>query len=252
MTAPDRSIVELGAQVLCAFLPAYLRAFGLLALIPGASLGALVAKVIVPLLLALLLDPVPQACSLQGQMGVVLLSELVLGCLISLPLVAALWALEIWGELLDLARGNGIATVYDPLLERSEGALGVLVRYCACGRLMLLGGAAQLIGAFLSSVHYAPLAALRVCREQALWWVERSVHAFIEGVMIFLPWGTLCVLIELVVTVTAKLVPGLSLSNETAALKSLLLASVIAIYGFSLPGSVEFSEEGGPISQCER
>ncbi len=89
------------------------------------TLARLAAALLLTVIVASVLDPVPEPPSV-GLFAAGMFREVLLGGLIGLAVRFAFSAVSIGGELLSMQMGHGAANLFDPMLDSTQGPLGTL------------------------------------------------------------------------------------------------------------------------------
>ncbi len=198
----------------------FLRSIAAMAVLPlGGDLLSLGLKLYLAALCAFCLVPTVDNFSLSVTVFV-LFENLVLGMILGLPLVLAVQAAEWVGELFDSARGQTMGAILDP----AQGAPSMVsLSAASVARATLLG--AGVLPSFVLRLHESLVAfPLLNPFSESIQFVGEKLAVFLavycsEVLRSGVPLALLFLAIECVFAVAAKLLPGISLSTESFALK---------------------------------
>lgn len=233
---------ELPVSTLLAVLLATIRASAWLAVAPPFNTRAIPAVVKVGLALALALPvgprladqaPAPEARPLLVAAVFQVAVGLTLGFLAQLLFSAVQAA----GELIDLASGYTLATLYDPLSNVSSSMFGRVNQLVAVTLLFALNGHLLLVRGFLSTFQVLPLhpVSLGALADR----VTSNVGTFfVAALEIAAPVVVVLFLAELSLGLVSRAVPSLNVFALSFPLKILLTLTLASVAMALLPGAV--------------
>jgi len=217
---------------MAAFVLLSLRAFGAIALLPfGEGANAILSRLVIALGCAFALTPELLAAPVTPGS---IIGNLFVGIVLSLPIVCVLEGAAMAGELIDVARGQTIAQVYDPLQNEVTSPLGVAGRHLAWVTLIVLAAETVLLGSLKESLTLLPLESpLDLFNRESGWGLlEQCATILASCVRLILPLIVLFFLIECVFGVVAKFATKTSLQVESSAAKiaagSVLLLTIVS------------------------
>ena len=204
------------------FVPATVRAAGFLALMPWwQSPGQ---KVLLLSLSGLLAVSVSDRASLDYQMLTRLPAEFLLGLILILPALMIVNVAELLGELYDFARGQTLASAYDPTLGQSISSSAQLFRQIATIFLLTAPGLGITLGSYFHSLDYLPKADLLLAQSAAVGeWAIRYICLWLSLLArTALPLTFVFLSVDLALGFIARVLPSLSVATEGFVLKSAL------------------------------
>lgn len=234
--------LHLPTATLLAVLLATVRASAWLAVAPPFNTRAIPGTVKVALALALALPVGPRLAAqappaeLLPLVGAVLF-QVAVGLTLGFLAQLLFSAVQAAGELIDLASGFTLATLYDPLSNVSSSMFGRVQQLLAVTLLFALNGHLVLIRGFLTSFEVLPL---RVVDLGAL---ARSVTVdlgrfLVAALEIAAPVVVVLFLAELSLGVVSRAVPSLNVLAMSFPLKILLTLSLAGVAIGLLPGAL--------------
>ena len=234
--------LELPAATLLAVLLATVRASAWLAVAPPFNTRAIPGTVKVALALALALPVGPRlahqvpALELLPLIGAVLY-QVVVGLALGFLAQLLFSAIQAAGELIDLASGFTLASLYDPLSNVSSSMFGRVQQLLAVTLLFALNGHLLLVRGFLTSFDVVPLHAIGVGDLAHI--VTTDVgRFFVAALEIAAPVVVVLFLAELALGMVSRAVPSLNVFAMSFPLKILLTLSIASVAIALLPGAV--------------
>jgi flagellar biosynthesis protein FliR len=233
---------ELPTATLLAVLLATVRASAWLAVAPPFNTRAIPATVKVALALALALPVGPKlagqapALELLPLIGAVLF-QVAVGLTLGFIAQLLFSAVQAAGELIDLASGFTLATLYDPLSNVSSSMFGRVHQLLAVTLLFALNGHLLLIRGFLTSFEVLPLRVVNIGDLAGI--VTRDVgRFFVAALEIAAPVVVVLFLAELALGLISRAVPSLNVFAMSFPLKILLTLSIAGVAFALLPGAL--------------
>lgn len=234
--------VDVPVAMLLALLLATVRAAAFLAVAPPFNTRAIPAMVKVALALALAFPvashlsaqtPAPELFPIIGATLFQVATGLTMGFLAQMLFSAVQAA----GELVDLASGFTLASLYDPLSNVSSSMFGRLQQLIAITLLFALNGHLLLIRGFMASFDVVPL------RTVDLGALARAVTVdvgrfFVAALEIAAPVVVVLFLAELALGLVSRAVPSLNVFAMSFPVKILLTLSLASVAFALLPGAV--------------
>lgn len=234
--------VALPADTLIAFLLVTVRVSAWIAVSPPFNTRAVPTVVKVALAVGLALPvaprlaaqaPTPEAFPVARAVFFQIVVGLVLGFLVQV-LFAAVQAA---GELIDLASGFTLASLYDPLSGMTSSMFGRLHQLIAVTLLFALDGHLMLVRGLLTSFEALPLHPVSVSALTAS--VTADVgRFFVAALEIAAPVLAVLFLAELALGLVGRAVPTLNVFSMSFPLKILLTLSLAGAAMWMLPGTV--------------
>ncbi|HEX8972496.1 flagellar biosynthetic protein FliR [Oryzihumus sp.] len=227
---------------LLAVLLATVRASAWLAVAPPFNTRAIPTTVKVALAFALALPVGPR---LSGQapplelfplIGAVLF-QVAVGLTLGFLAQLLFSAVQAAGELIDLASGFTVASLYDPLSNVTSSMFGRVQQLLAVTLLFATGGHLLLIRGFLTSFEVLPLRVVSIGALAGT--VTNNVgRFFVAALEIAAPVVVVLFLAELALGLVSRAVPSLNVLAMSFPLKILLTLSVAGVAIGLLPGAV--------------
>jgi len=205
------------------FIPVFFRALGLMLCLPleqglqtqllriglSAGLSALVS-------IELQTEPSFALFTIPG--------ELLIGFCLGLPILMVVNLAQAFGEVFDIARGQNISDMHDPLHGQSSSYSSILLQYLSWSSLLLLGILDLSLGVFYKSFSLFPAAELKLELSAA---IGLHLMSFLSEILadfsaLLLPLVTLFLLIEIGMAFLSKLLNRTSLQSEAMLIKSYL------------------------------
>jgi flagellar biosynthetic protein FliR len=234
--------VALPASTLIALLLVIVRVSAWLAVAPPFNSRAVPTVVKVALAVALALPvgprlaaqaPDPQVFPLVRAIFFQVVVGLVFGFLTQLLLSAAQAA----GELIDLASGFTLASLYDPLSNTTSSMFGRVHQLVAVTLLFALNGHLLLVRGLLTSFEVLPLHPVGVAQLAGM--VSSNIgRFFVAALEIAAPILAVLFLAELALGLVSRAVPTLNVFSMSFPLKILLTLSLAGVAVALLPGAV--------------
>ncbi|MCW2585414.1 MAG: fliR [Frankiales bacterium] len=234
--------LALPADTLIAFLLVTVRVSAWIAVSPPFNTRAIPTVVKVALAVGLALPvaprlaaqaPAPEVFPFARAVFFQIVVGLVLGFLVQL-LFAAVQAA---GELIDLASGFTLASLYDPLSNMTSSMFGRLHQLIAVTLLFALDGHLMLVRGLLTSFEALPLHPVSISALTAS--VTANVgRFFVAALEIAAPILAVLFLAELALGLVGRAVPTLNVVSMSFPLKILLTLSLAGLAMWMLPGAV--------------
>jgi flagellar biosynthetic protein FliR len=234
--------LALPADTLIAFLLVTVRVSAWIAVSPPFNTRAIPTVVKVALAVGLALPvaprlaaqaPAPEVFPFARAVFFQIVVGLVLGFLVQL-LFAAVQAA---GELIDLASGFTLASLYDPLSNMTSSMFGRLHQLIAVTLLFALDGHLMLVRGLLTSFEALPLHPVSISALTAS--VTANVgRFFVAALEIAAPILAVLFLAELALGLVGRAVPTLNVFSMSFPLKILLTLSLAGLAMWMLPGAV--------------
>ena len=221
---------EIAQVTFSLYLIPFFRAFGVLILLPfGESVWmSLPARVIVAICMATLAGGIPFA---EGSfLPLIVGRELGIGMVCAIPLSMVIAGAGIFGDLFDTSRGQNVATLYDPLHETQDSAVAVLAKNITWVHLLLLGVFERILVNYFDSFQKFSITSKVDLVQSAHTLLLFLGSSCSEIFLLFLPWATLFLLIELCLAFFARAIPNISLSSESFQLKSYLGFFLLSVF----------------------
>ena len=223
----------IGASFFAQFGPVFCRAIGMIAILPwGNSSLPLNLRVTLAAGLSLLVSgTLPEISPLTTSS---LVGELIVGLALGIPLALAVQAFAMAGEMIDVARGQQIAALYDPLADLQTSPCSVLFGNFAWVAALCSGLLDSLIVSFVKSFSLVPLASA---------FGTSNLNSIASGILTQIPlllggiFGALMPLIGMMLAVdlaigfVSKFIPQLALQSEAFQIK--LLVSMLGVIALS-------------------
>jgi flagellar biosynthesis protein FliR len=158
----------------------------------------------------------------------ILLQQLALGLLLSLPFILVVTLFEMTGELFDVGRGQMMANLIDPFHDQTA-PLAKLAHIGVGAFLIWQGALLELVIHFVSSfAQYPPGTHIELTQLGGL--LLRLVLYVLSLLALFsLPLLFMFLLVELAAALAGRVVPGAKLSGESFLLKSIALTLTLLI-----------------------
>ncbi|NMC62985.1 MAG: flagellar biosynthetic protein FliR [SAR324 cluster bacterium] len=166
-------------------------------------------------------------------------TQLLVGLSLSLPLLLFVSAVSGIGECLDAFRGQTLAAMYDLSGSSPLSVSSALLRHYGWAFLLIVGGAeanAQVIGESFSTIPLNFLAPEEIV-VNAQRMISLSVLSLKHMVLVVLPLGICCILVEGIGGLIGRIASGLNVYGESFQIKSFL--SLLSIYGLVRVGVLE-------------
>ena len=223
----------IGASFFAQFGPVFCRAIGMIAILPwGNSSLSLNLRVTLAAGLSLLVSgTLPEISPLTTSS---LVGELIVGLALGIPLALAVQAFAMAGEMIDVARGQQIAALYDPLADLQTSPCSVLFGNFAWVAALCSGLLDSLIISFVRSFSLVPLDSA---------FGTSNLKSIASGILTLIPlllggiFGALMPLIGMMLAVdlaigfVSKFIPQLALQSEAFQIK--LLDSMLGVIALS-------------------
>lgn len=167
--------------------------------------------------------------------GLMVLSEAILGLLIGYTSQMIFIAIQFGGRILDIAMGMHLASVVNPMTQEQQSLIGQLQYITAILLFVLLNGHHYLILGVIKSFSYIPSGFLVFKEHFGESFLGLFGNAFIIGVNLALPIAAILFLIDLSLGIIAKGVPQMNVFITGMPIKQmtgfLLLFFVYSFYG---------------------
>lgn len=203
------------------FVPAFVRALGMVVLLPierdlAGWLGGFSFAALLGVFFA------PQVAAGAAFSWGALPFEFITGGILALPLALSIAAAVMFGELIDVARGQSLSELYDPLNGSSSSTLAILFRQYLWISLLLSGMLEVLLTAFSKSFNALPDAGLLVSKltEIAPLMLSRIGQTLTELLILLVPLVLAFFFIEMLMGFFSKALPRVSLQTESFLIKS--------------------------------
>lgn len=158
--------------------------------------------------------------------GTVCGAEFFVGFVCGLPLALTTALAGLWGEFFDAARGESAATLIDPGFEGTSGASAVLARHAVRAWLFASGGVERCLTNVCGG-GFGGDASAAVDGGRLLAAMSEALTA--AGACV-LPCAFVFVLVECAAGVVGKAVPGIAVSGELFAVKSIVGGVLLLSY----------------------
>ncbi len=233
---------QLSAQTLLVLLLATLRMSAFVAVAPPFSSRAVPARIKVALAFALALCVVP---SLSGQapdadllslLGAALF-QVAVGLTLGFVVMLALAAVQAAGELIDLASGFTLASLYDPLSNVTSSMFGRIHQLLAVTILFAVNGHLFLVRGLLTTFQVVPLRPLALGDLGRLL-TDDLGRLLASALQIAAPVLVVLFLAELALGLVSRAVPTLNIFAISFPVKILLAISLSGVAFALLPGVV--------------
>lgn len=210
-----------------AILLPFARAFGLTLLVPIAwNVIGLGLRMSISFCMAIFVsDGILEVSPTFGA----ILSEIVLGMVLSLPLFVLINAGLMLGELSDTARGQSIGSLYNPTIESEASSMGQLIQSALWAKLSVLLIFPALMSSYVTSFKNLPVADSILQNSLAFNLLVQITKLLQAGFAVLMPLLVVLVILELLLGLVPRLVPNLNLTQEGFILKSGLTFSTLMI-----------------------
>jgi len=153
-----------------------------------------------------------------------LISEILFGIFLSLPVALIIAMIEWWAELFETGRGQNLGSILDPMQQSENSALSSLLRSASWVALLASPVILHSLALLLSSYHKLPVGSLATFWQQETFvrLLEVINQAVSQMLCLALPFATLFLLIEFITAVAGKLLPQVSLTQESFLIKTIL------------------------------
>ncbi len=235
--------ISIAADSLVTMLLATVRLSAFFLLAPPFSSKAIPVRVKAGLALALALAVVP---SLRGQAGPALellpllgatLYQAAVGAAMGFVVLAAFSVVQAAGELLDLASGFTLASLYDPLSNVSSSLFGRIQQLLAVTLLFAAGGHLFLVRGLVTTFSVVPLHPMSLGDLGRL--ATEDVGRFLGGALqVAAPVLVVLFLSEVALGLVSRAVPTLNIFAISFPVKIILVISFAGIAFAMLPGVV--------------
>ncbi len=221
------------------FAPIFLRAIGLVAVLPFGDGLLLVTRSALALGLTVLFAgtaPLPGA-PLDPYLVIL---ELGIGVVLGLPAAILTECLAMAGELVDNGRGQNQANVYEPLHNQTVSYLALLGKHFTWYVFLALGVLPALVGNFARSLQVIPPATgVQVITAASMQVLLFLTEALGTTFLLFLPFGVLFLLVEIAAGFISKGSTRSGFSGESFLVKSALaFLLLLALQRFEPYGSL--------------
>jgi flagellar biosynthetic protein FliR len=234
--------IALPADTLIAFLLAAIRVSAWVAVSPPFNSRAVPAIVKVALALALAMPVAPRLAAQAPAPELfpfarAVFFQIVVGLMLGFVAQLLFSAVQAAGELIDLASGFTLASLYDPLSNVTSSMFGRLHQLVAVTLLFALNGHLLLVRGLLTSFEVLPLHPVSVSALAAT--VTANVgRFFVAALEIAAPVMAVLFLAELALGLVGRAVPTLNVFSMSFPLKILLTLSLAGMAMTLLPGAV--------------
>ncbi|MCW2726110.1 MAG: Flagellar biosynthetic protein fliR [Frankiales bacterium] len=234
--------VELPVSTLVAFLLVVVRVSAWLAVAPPFNTRAVPAVVKVALALALAMPVAPRLAATAPALELFPLAraiffQLAVGLVLGFLAQLLLAAVQAAGELIDLASGFTLASLYDPLSNVTASMFGRINQLVAITLLFALDGHLMLVRGLLTSFEAFPLHP--VSPSALAETVSANVgRFFVAALEIAAPVLAVLFLAELALGLVGRAVPSLNVFSMSFPIKILLTLSIAGLALTLLPGAV--------------
>jgi type III secretion protein T len=161
--------------------------------------------------------------------GATLVFEFVIGFILGTPLRLISDVSEMVGELLDTARGQTVSAVLDPLHGQGVSDLATIARSASIA-FALLGGALDIsVKSLADSVRHVPPGMWSLSPHLPVEILNAGGNLVMSGLRIGAVWFVAFLMIEILCAMASRLVTGLSFSQMSYLLKSIVTFFLIAI-----------------------
>lgn len=158
-----------------------------------------------------------------------ILSEIILGMVLSLPLYVLINTGLMLGELSDTARGQSIGSLYNPTIESEASSMGQLIQSALWAKLSLLLIFPALMSSYVMSFKNLPVAASVLQNSLAFNLLLQITKLLQAGFAVLMPLFVVLVILELLLGLLPRLVPNLNLTQEGFIFKSGVTFSTLLI-----------------------
>ena len=204
---------------LAAAAPVFLRAIGLVAILPLGDGIMLVTRTALALGLTLLYaGHVTVSPSGLTPFGAVF--ELLLGAVIGLPAALVTECVAMYGELVDNGRGQNQANVYDPLNNQTVSYLALIGKHFAWYALLALGILPSIVASFVESFSAIPTGGGELIVNAAMRVIVYCAEILGTTFVLFLPCAVLFLLVEIAAGCVSKVSTRAGLSGESFLVKT--------------------------------
>ena len=234
--------VAVPASTLIAFLLAVVRVSAWVAVSPPFNSRAVPTLVKVALALALAMPVAPRLAAQAPEPELfplvrAVFFQIVVGLMLGFVAQLLFSAVQAAGELLDLASGFTLASLYDPLSNVTSSMFGRLSQLVAVTLLFALNGHLLLVRGLLTSFEVLPLHPVSVGALAGM--VTANVgRFFVAALEIAAPVMAVLFLAELALGLVGRAVPTLNVFSMSFPLKILLTLSLAGTATALLPGAV--------------
>lgn len=210
------------------FLAYFARCLGFVAMLPfDAFSRQAISKFLIASIFAIFLRLTFEATE-GGYQGYLWVEPLV-GVLISIPIILILEIASMLGELIDQGRGQTIGSFYDPALGVPQSTLSRLFRWSVWGLILQTCVIEISLGYLLQSFKEIPSSVIDLQALTKLAYISLSffVDLLNSGIMIYIPFAVLFLLVDYSIGVLGKVAPQVSLQAEAFQIKSFLAFSIL-------------------------
>jgi len=182
-------------------------------------------------------------CTLIPNVGTLSLpgifAQIMVGLSLSLPLLLFVSTVSGIGECLDAFRGQTLAAMYDLSGSSPLSVSSALIRHYAWAFLLIFGGTEASVRIIGESFYAIPLNLLAIegIADYAQHLIGLIVLSLKHMVLLVLPFGFCCILVESVGGLIGRIASGLNIHSESFQIKSLL--SLASIYGLVRLGALD-------------
>jgi flagellar biosynthetic protein FliR len=234
--------LALPADTLIAFLLVTVRVSAWIAVSPPFNTRAIPTVVKVALAVGLALPVAPRLAAQAPAPEVfpfarAVFFQIVVGLVLGFFVQLLFAAVQAAGELIDLASGFTLASLYDPLSNMTSSMFGRLHQLIAVTLLFALDGHLMLVRGLLTSFEALPLHPVSISALTAS--VTANVgRFFVAALEIAAPILAVLFLAELALGLVGRAVPTLNVFSMSFPLKILLTLSLAGLAMWMLPGAV--------------
>ncbi len=149
-------------------------------------------------------------------------SEFLIGLVVAMPLRFLIESGAMFGELLDAARGQTVASLLDPLNGQQTSDLSTVVRVGVTAMAVYLGAFDHLVSIVKGSYEFVPFGLSPNSGLVVMNVLRGGVEIMQASILLGSTWFVGYLLCDLVSAMCSRVLQGLSFSNTAAALKLVL------------------------------
>ncbi|WP_108651897.1 type III secretion system export apparatus subunit SctT [Dongshaea marina] len=183
-----------------------LRPLGVMLMLPlfsQKSLGGVLIRNALVILIALPILPVYHDLPLLSEADLVpmmelMLRELIIGLCIGFSAAIPFWAIDMAGFIIDTMRGASMSTVYNPLLGTQASVFGILFSQVLTVLFLVTGGFNKLLEGIYSSYNSLPMGQDVMFSQGFLQFLNHEWHLMFElGISFALPAMVIMLMVDL-------------------------------------------------------
>ena len=235
------SIALTPAQVM-SFAVVLFRVAGIMIFAPFYSNGAFPAqvKIIIPLIVAITLDPtVPQA-QLPTEIGLAyiagsVMGEMLIGLVLGLAASFIFGALQLAGQIIGFQLGFSIVNVIDPQSAVESSVISILNNFIGITLFLLVDGHHWFFQAVTESLQYLPVGGVHLNGPLVNEILRLSSQIFVSGLRIAAPVVAVTVIADVVLGVIGRAAPQINVLIVGMPVKTLVGLASLSIALFFLP-----------------